>query len=131
RMCGLGKLAPAMRHGKGWEGFGGGMVGFFSSGRRHTRCLSGWSSDVCSSDLVPESVFSLQDDIAPVTKESCAGGTRGGYYFGRSPRDRGHRGLQAADCSSRRSRATSCRGGSHLRESSRERKRVCLRNSLV
>src|SRR5205814_5196375 len=24
---------------------------FFSSGRRHTRCLSDWSSDVCSSDL--------------------------------------------------------------------------------
>src|ERR1039458_7884864 len=24
---------------------------FFSSRRRHTRCLSGWSSDVCSSDL--------------------------------------------------------------------------------
>src|SRR5262245_66174117 len=27
---------------------------FFSSRRRHTRCLSDWSSDVCSSDLVPE-----------------------------------------------------------------------------
>src|ERR1035441_5278087 len=25
---------------------------FFSSGRRHTRCLSDWSSDVCSSDLL-------------------------------------------------------------------------------
>src|SRR5262245_64325907 len=25
----------------------------FSSGRRHTSCLSDWSSDVCSSDLVP------------------------------------------------------------------------------
>src|SRR5947199_7549055 len=24
---------------------------FFSSSRRHTRCLSDWSSDVCSSDL--------------------------------------------------------------------------------
>src|SRR5262245_64665350 len=24
---------------------------FFSGGGRHTRCLSGWSSDVCSSDL--------------------------------------------------------------------------------
>src|SRR5258705_5668123 len=30
---------------------------FFSSRRRHTRCLSDWSSDVCSSDL-----FSLLDD---------------------------------------------------------------------
>src|SRR5262245_40372816 len=26
---------------------------FFSSRRRHTRCLSDWSSDVCSSDLCP------------------------------------------------------------------------------
>src|SRR5262245_63608473 len=28
------------------------LVFFFSSRRRHTRCLSDWSSDVCSSDLV-------------------------------------------------------------------------------
>src|ERR1035441_10769849 len=28
---------------------------FFSSRRRHTRCLSDWSSDVCSSDLVTKS----------------------------------------------------------------------------
>src|SRR5215472_176770 len=27
---------------------------FFSSRRRHTRCLSDWSSDVCSSDLPPQ-----------------------------------------------------------------------------
>src|SRR5205814_5905876 len=27
---------------------------FFSSRRRHTRCLSDWSSDVCSSDLTAE-----------------------------------------------------------------------------
>src|SRR5205814_6240943 len=27
---------------------------FFSSRRRHTRCLSDWSSDVCSSDLSEE-----------------------------------------------------------------------------
>src|SRR5262245_66448832 len=29
------------------------MIFFFSSRRRHTRCLSDWSSDVCSSDLAP------------------------------------------------------------------------------
>src|SRR5947199_918495 len=29
-----------------------GCVFFFSSRRRHTRCLSDWSSDVCSSDLI-------------------------------------------------------------------------------
>src|SRR5205814_4901240 len=28
-----------------------GYLFFFSSRRRHTRCLSDWSSDVCSSDL--------------------------------------------------------------------------------
>src|SRR5262245_64135252 len=30
---------------------------FFSSRRRHTRCLSDWSSDVCSSDLAFGLVF--------------------------------------------------------------------------
>src|ERR1039458_10439260 len=29
-----------------------GFFFFFSSRRRHTRCLSDWSSDVCSSDLM-------------------------------------------------------------------------------
>src|SRR5215212_10911592 len=29
------------------------VVFFFSSRRRHTICLSDWSSDVCSSDLAP------------------------------------------------------------------------------
>src|SRR5262245_66681465 len=31
--------------------FSGIVFFFFSSRRRHTRCLSDWSSDVCSSDL--------------------------------------------------------------------------------
>src|SRR5690349_22697744 len=31
---------------------------FFSSRRRHTRSLRDWSSDVCSSDLATDSVFS-------------------------------------------------------------------------
>src|SRR5205814_7789565 len=30
------------------------IVFFFSSRRRHTRCLSDWSSDVCSSDLAAQ-----------------------------------------------------------------------------
>src|SRR5205814_7950914 len=34
---------------------------FFSSRRRHTRCLSDWSSDVCSSDLRPQHVGSPED----------------------------------------------------------------------
>src|SRR3546814_5038933 len=32
---------------------------FFSSRRRHTRCISDWSSDVCSSDLADCSAVSL------------------------------------------------------------------------
>src|SRR2546429_1622980 len=36
---------------------------FFSSRRRHTRCSRDWSSDVCSSDLVPGNCTS-----APVSR---------------------------------------------------------------
>src|SRR5882724_12283959 len=32
---------------------------FFSSRRRHTRCLSDWSSDVCSSDLIVQAFGNL------------------------------------------------------------------------
>src|SRR5438876_2918689 len=34
---------------------------FFSSRRRHTRWTGDWSSDVCSSDLVPNSEVPLQN----------------------------------------------------------------------
>src|SRR5258705_9602766 len=37
-----------------WEGLND-LFCFFSSRRRHTRCLSDWSSDVCSSDLLADS----------------------------------------------------------------------------
>src|SRR5207245_6422624 len=33
------------------------LVFFFSSRRRHTRCYRDWSSDVCSSDLVPRALL--------------------------------------------------------------------------
>src|SRR5947199_6611259 len=33
---------------------------FFSSRRRHTRCLSDWSSDVCSSDLLKAYIAAFQ-----------------------------------------------------------------------
>src|SRR5436853_4956870 len=33
---------------------------FFSSRRRHTRCLSDWSSDVCSSDLTTTLLANLR-----------------------------------------------------------------------
>src|SRR5205814_6004543 len=35
-------------------------VFFFSSRRRHTRCLSDWSSDVCSSDLKVEVIVQFR-----------------------------------------------------------------------
>src|ERR1035441_7911487 len=35
----------------------------FSSRRRHTRCLSDWSSDVCSSDLVDFDVTPLSNGV--------------------------------------------------------------------
>src|SRR5262245_66531290 len=37
------------------------LLFFFSSRRRHTRCLSDWSSDVCSSDLIAV-VWAKTDD---------------------------------------------------------------------
>src|SRR5205814_4008466 len=39
---------------------------FFSSRRRHTRCLSDWSSDVCSSDL-PIRPLLGESDTRPAT----------------------------------------------------------------
>src|SRR5258705_1713573 len=38
-------------------------VVFFSSRRRHTRCLSDWSSDVCSSDLERRRGFSRRSTL--------------------------------------------------------------------
>src|SRR5471030_1349632 len=42
---------------------------FFSSRRRHTRCLSDWSSDVCSSDLRtwPSAVSRTSTTLRPVS----------------------------------------------------------------
>src|SRR5205807_4829741 len=37
---------------------------FFSSRRRHTRLQGDWSSDVCSSDLVPQLAAALGWDLA-------------------------------------------------------------------
>src|SRR2546422_2833323 len=36
---------------------------FFSSRRRHTRCSRDWSSDVCSSDLTPHYVGTMQINV--------------------------------------------------------------------
>src|ERR1035438_10595785 len=43
---------------------------FFSSRRRHTRCLSDWSSDVCSSDLVG-AISTLAPFMLPKLIERC------------------------------------------------------------
>src|SRR5205814_3575971 len=39
---------------------------FFSSRRRHTRCLSDWSSDVCSSDLFQWFLFGSASGVIDV-----------------------------------------------------------------
>ena len=51
---------------------------FFSSRRRHTRLVSDWSSDVCSSDLVavtadPARLEDLRDALAGSGVEAAAG----------------------------------------------------------
>src|SRR5258705_4615334 len=40
---------------------------FFASRRRHTRCLSDWSSDVCSSDLIHAAPLELSRLVRFVT----------------------------------------------------------------
>src|ERR1035438_10637247 len=44
------------------------MFFFFSSRRRHTRCLSDWSSDVCSSDLWFRNPRNRRGDIMKLRK---------------------------------------------------------------
>src|SRR5258706_2285467 len=54
---------------------------FFSSRRRHTRLVSDWSSDVCSSDLMSQELFRtayafighLRGGLAMATIVGCAG----------------------------------------------------------
>src|SRR5258705_10324448 len=41
------------------------FIFFFSSRRRHTRCLSDWSSDVCSSDL---QAYSREQGSCPIER---------------------------------------------------------------
>src|ERR1039458_10564865 len=43
---------------------------FFSSRRRHTRCLSDWSSDVCSSDLAMQTV-NTYERLLRICGQSC------------------------------------------------------------
>src|SRR5256885_9287373 len=57
---------------------------FFSSRRRHTRLQGDWSSDVCSSDLQPESLLpvlskSVEESLADVRR--FEGHLRGSGFF--------------------------------------------------
>src|SRR5437899_5468253 len=52
---------------------------FFSSRRRHTRCLSDWSSDVCSSDLLK------QPELAATLKRIAKNGASE-FYRGETAR---------------------------------------------
>src|SRR5205814_4761037 len=47
---------------------------FFSSRRRHTRCLSDWSSDVCSSDLADAATGDPTNDLVVVDLDQQHGG---------------------------------------------------------
>src|SRR5205814_3803071 len=44
----------------------------FSSRRRHTRCLSDWSSDVCSSDLAERLLLELKGKLGVDTVSGVA-----------------------------------------------------------
>src|SRR5262245_65185778 len=46
---------------------------FFSSRRRHTRCLSDWSSDVCSSDLGGGARRACEPHRREQGEEACCG----------------------------------------------------------
>src|SRR5437016_789162 len=48
-----------------------GLIFFFSSRRRHTRLVSDWSSDVCSSDLTPTAMRSPHEALGHFALESA------------------------------------------------------------
>src|SRR5205814_7383950 len=64
---------------------------FFSSRRRHTRCLSDWSSDVCSSDL-----FEAARELSPEIGRRDAIALHAALEFTEQRRDRRHHRAQIA-----------------------------------
>src|SRR5262245_65083069 len=100
---------------------------FFSSRRRHTRCLSDWSSDVCSSDLWPLSVCSADvggpgPDAGTDAAEAGAGadGTGGAADGGRGGAS-GEAGAGAAGGDGTNGGGCRCQTGEIGRASCRER----------
>src|SRR5437899_3956614 len=65
-------------------------VFFFSSRRRHTRCLSDWSSDVCSSDLVRPTGHGADRSSRQLDLGHRAGGVRAVDAAARPPRAARH-----------------------------------------
>src|SRR5262245_49872466 len=58
---------------------------FFSSRRRHTRCLSDWSSDVCSSDLAAATGVGVSQAAARAAQSSVAISKEGSYMTDATP----------------------------------------------
>src|SRR5207302_4453578 len=55
------------------------MLFFFSSRRRHTRFSRDWSSDVCSSDLLGNTVTSFSGTVTVTLAANPGGGTLAGH----------------------------------------------------
>src|SRR5947199_4097023 len=78
---------------------------FFSSRRRHTRCLSDWSSDVCSSDLSGiagvEELFG--NGLPEKLLDACDSAAGHGLIRGGDHPDRSEERRVGKECRSRRS----------------------------
>src|SRR5205814_6177453 len=81
----------------------------FSSRRRHTRCLSDWSSDVCSSDLLDDrlgrlgpqhQVLQVEDDVGDVFLDAGHHVRSEERRVGKECRSRGWRYLEKTNRSS-------------------------------
>src|SRR5205814_4732587 len=93
---------------------------FFSSRRRHTRCLSDWSSDVCSSDLsspapgpskgggLGQSMGTVEVEVNPVTSPGKLGMLNGA---GESEWPKKRRQSGVVDIDVGQIGRASCRGG--------------------
>src|SRR5262249_60125909 len=76
----------------------GRCVFFFSSRRRHTRLVSDWSSDVCSSDLgLPTKIVSGYKGTADVRLAADAGEVAGGCWQWESMKVNWRSGLDSGD----------------------------------